>query len=151
VGVEKTYVMIKPDGIQRELIGKIIARIEKKGLKLVGLKLMMIDRSLAEKQYVEHKGKPFYDGLIEFMISGPVVAMCWEAENAIEIVRKIMGSTRPNEAAPGTIRGDYVINTGFNVIHASDSHDAAKREIALFFDQNELVDYELSVKHWLGL
>jgi nucleoside-diphosphate kinase len=151
MAVERTFVMIKPDGIQRELIGEIISRFEKKGLKLVALKLMKLDRPLAERQYAVHKGKFFYDKLIEFICSGPVVAMVWEADNAILVSRMLVGSTAPNEAPPGTIRGDFIINTGFNVIHSSDSAEAAEKEINLFFNFTELLEYQMSVRNWLGL
>jgi len=149
--VEKTFIMIKPDGIQRALIGQIIERFEDKGLKLVGLKLMQIARPLAENHYEMHNGKPFYTDLLEFITSGPVVAMVWEADNAVYIGRKIVGQTTPNEAAPGTIRGDFCINTQFNLIHASDTVDNAQREINLFFKPDELVKYDRSIMHWLGL
>ncbi len=149
--VEKTFIMIKPDGIQRALIGQIIERFEDKGLKLVGLKLMYIPQSLAQKHYQMHIEKPFFGELLEFITSGPVVAMVWEADNAVYIGRKIVGQTTPNEAAPGTIRGDFCINTQFNLIHASDTVENAQREIALFFGQEELVKYDRSIMHWLGL
>ena len=147
---EKTFIMIKPDGIQRELIGEIISRFEKKGLKLIAMKLMRMTRELAENHYCMHKGKHFYDKLIDFIVSGPVVAMAWQAENAIYIGRKLVGPTTPNEAAPGTIRGDFIINTSFNVIHASDTPENAEREINLFFQPEELIVYELSLRDWLG-
>lgn len=149
--IEKTFVMIKPDGIQRELIGEIISRFEKKGLKLTALKLRMVSMDLAEKTYYMHQGKPFYEKLLEFITSGPVAAMVWEAENAIYVIRKLVGPTGPNEAPPGTIRGDFIINSKFNVIHASDSAENASREINLFFKPDEIVDYALSVEKWLGI
>ncbi len=149
--VEKTFVMVKPDGLQRALVGDVISRFEKKGLKLVALKLMKADDKLARRHYQEHEGKAFYEPLIEFIMSGPVAAMVWEADNAVYIGRKLVGPTTPNEAEPGTIRGDYCLNTQFNVIHASDSIESAKREINLFFKDDEIISYDVSIKHWLGL
>lgn len=149
--VEKTFIMVKPDGLQRALVGEVIKRFENKGLKLVGLKLMKIKPELAKKHYEMHKDKPFFSDLIEFITSSPVVAMVWEADNAVYIGRKIVGPTRPNEADPGTIRGDFCINTQFNVIHASDTIENAKREISLFFKDEEIIRYEKSIRHWLGL
>lgn len=149
--VEKTFIMIKPDGIQRALIGQIIERFEDKGLKLVGLKLLQIKRDLAERHYEMHAEKPFYGELLDFITSGPVIAMVWEADNAVYIGRKIVGQTTPNEATPGSIRGDFCINTQFNLIHASDTIENAKREIDLYFKPDELVKYDRSIMHWLGL
>lgn len=151
MNIERTFVMIKPDGIQRELVGDIISRFQKKGLKLVGMKLALMQHDLAERLYEMHKEKFFYDDLISFITSGPVVLMVWEADNAIFITRKLVGSTAPNEAMPGTIRGDYIINTGFNVIHASETLEAAEREIRIFFYEDEIIDYRLSIRDWLGL
>lgn len=151
MNIEKTLVMIKPDGIQRELVGNIISRFELKGLKLVAMKLTVMSKELAQKLYEMHKEKFFYNELIAFITSGPVVLMVWEADNAIYITRKLVGSTTPNEAMPGTIRGDYIINTGFNVIHASETMEAADREINLLFSENEIVDYKRSIRDWLGL
>ncbi|HMA68642.1 MAG TPA: nucleoside-diphosphate kinase [Candidatus Mcinerneyibacterium sp.] len=149
--VEKTFIMVKPDGIQRALIGEIIKRFENKGLKLVAVKLFQMNEKKAKKHYQEHLKKEFFDELLDFITSGPVIAMVWEADNAVYIGRKLVGSTRPNEAIPGTIRGDYCINTQFNLIHASDSVKSAKKEIALFFEDDEIIRYEKSIKHWLGL
>lgn len=149
--VEKTFIMIKPDGIQRALIGQIIERFEDKGLKLVGLKLLQIQKPLAERHYEMHADKPFYAELLDFITSGPVIAMVWEADNAVYIGRKIVGQTTPNEATPGSIRGDFCINTQFNLIHASDTIENAKREIELYFKPDELVKYDRSIMHWLGL
>jgi len=149
--IEKTFIMVKPDGVQRVLVGEVIKRFEQKGLKLVGLKLMMVSKDLASKHYGVHLGKPFYEDLLEFIMSGPVVAMVWEADNAVYIGRKLVGPTRPNEAEPGTIRGDFCINTQFNVIHASDTVENARKEIAFYFNQEELVRYERSIMHWLGI
>lgn len=149
--LEKTLVLVKPDGIQRALVGEIIARFERKGLKLVGLKLLQMDERMAALHYDEHKDRDFFPNLINFVTSGPVVAMVWEAVNAVFIVRKLVGPTRPNEAAPGTIRGDFCVNTQFNVIHASDNIENARREIEIYFTDQELVRYERSIMHWLGL
>ncbi len=149
--IEQTFIMVKPDGLQRALVGEVIRRFENKGLKLVGLKLMSLDRKMAEKHYEQLSEKPFFPSLLDFITSNPVVAMVWEADNAVYIGRKLVGPTRPNEADPGTIRGDFCINTQFNVIHASDSVENAKREIAIYFTPNEVVRYERSIMHWLGL
>lgn len=149
--IEQTFIMVKPDGLQRALVGEVIRRFENKGLKLVGLKLMTLDRKMAETHYEQLKEKPFFPSLLDFITSNPVVAMVWEADNAVYIGRKLVGPTRPNEADPGTIRGDFCINTQFNVIHASDSVENAKREIAIYFSPAELVRYERSIMHWLGL
>jgi nucleoside-diphosphate kinase len=147
---ERTFIMVKPDGVQRGLIGIIISRFERKGLKCVALKMLKPSRELAEKHYSIHEGKPFYKDLIEFITSGPVVAMVWEGENAIFIVRKVVGATSPEEAEPGTIRGDYVLDTGNNIVHASDASDTAEREINLFFEDEEIMIYDLTVGVWLG-
>ena len=147
---ERTFVMIKPDGVQRGLSGTIFSRFERKGLKPVALKMMRIDRTLAEEHYSIHRGKHFYDELIEFIVSGPVIASVWEGKDAVNIVRKLVGATSPEDAEPGTIRGDYVIDTGFNVIHASDSAETSKREINLFFIKDEIYDYSLTIGDWLG-
>ena len=138
--VERTFLMLKPDAVQRNLIGNIISRIENKGLKLVGAKLMTVPTSLAEAHYAEHKGKP-YDGLISFITSAPVFAMVVEGENAVNVSRHIIGQTNPAEAAPGSIRGDLGLTVGRNVIHGSDSLASAEREIHLWFDENEISNY----------
>ena len=147
--MEKSFVMIKPGAVQRELIGEIISRIEKKGIKIVGLKLMQISEELAKKHYFEHSEKPFFQELIQTITAGPVVAMVIEGEDIIKIMRRMAGATRPEEALPGTIRGDYVLDTGKNVIHTSDSAESAKREVELFFRKEELIDYELATKNWI--
>jgi nucleoside-diphosphate kinase len=139
--VERTFVMVKPDGVQRNLVGEIIGRFERKGFKLVGMKLMRITPDLAARHYAEHREKPFYNDLISFITSGPVVAMVWEGLNAVSMIREMMGKTNPAEAVPGTIRGDFAINLTKNVIHGSDSLASAKREIGLFFTDKELIDY----------
>ncbi|ADB57564.1 nucleoside-diphosphate kinase [Archaeoglobus profundus] len=147
--MERTFVMIKPDGVQRCLIGEIISRLEKKGLKIVAMKMMKIERDLAERHYAEHKGKPFFESLVSYVTSGPVVAMVVEGKNAIKIVRTLVGATNPAEAAPGTIRGDFGMEVGRNVIHASDSPESAEREIALFFKPDEIVEYRRIDEDWL--
>lgn len=146
--LEKTFVMVKPDGVQRGLMGEIISRFEKKGLKLVGMKFMMIKKELAEKHYDIHKDKPFYNDLIEFVTSSPILAMVWEGDNAISLVRKLVGLTKPEDSKPGTIRGDFAISATMNLIHASDGNDTAEREINLFFDNNELIEYDLLISRW---
>lgn len=147
--MEKTFLMVKPDGVQRQLIGDIVARFERKGLQLVGAKLMTIPAEIAEQHYGEHKGKPFYGELVSFITSGPVFAMVWQGENVIELTRKMMGKTNPKDAEPGTIRGDYSMTVGQNIIHGSDSPESADREIALFFNQNELVEYDKLINSWI--
>ena len=148
---ERTFVMVKPDGVQRGLIGEIIGRLEERGLKLAGAKFMQIDEELAHEHYGEHEDKPFFDGLVEFITSGPVMAMVWEGADATRQVRQMMGTTDPAEAQPGTIRGDLGLDLGQNVIHGSDHEDpgANEREIDLFFDDEELVDWEKSDAEWV--
>lgn len=131
--------MVKPDGVKRHLVGELVSRIEKKGLKLVGLKLMQIPREMAERHYGEHQGKPFFEGLVNFITSGPVVAMVLEGENAISEWRKMMGATNPKDAAPGTIRGDFATIIDENVAHGSDAPETAEREIGIFFKPDELL------------
>ena len=147
---ERTFVMVKPDGVQRGLIGEIISRFEQRGLKLVGAKALQLDEERAKTHYSEHEGKPFFEGLIEFITSGPVFAMAWEGKDATRQVRRMVGATDPAEAAPGTIRGDYGLDLGRNVIHASDHEDegANEDEIAVFFDDAELLDYEQATDEW---
>ncbi len=130
---ERTLVLVKPDGVQRLLAGRIIVRFEERGLKIVGLKLVHVDRELAERHYAVHKGKPFFEGLVAFITSGPLVAMALEGPDAISMVRTMNGATRPNEAAPGTIRGDLAVEMGQNLVHASDGPESAKREMEIFF------------------
>lgn len=141
--------MIKPDGVQRGLCGEIVSRFEKKGLKLVAMKFMKISKSVAETHYGEHKGKPFYESLIAYIISGPVLAMVWEGESAVSVCRNMMGKTNPKESAPGTIRGDFGMQTGMNIIHGSDSPESAEREISIFFKPEELVSYERTAEKWI--
>ncbi|GAV25555.1 nucleoside-diphosphate kinase [Carboxydothermus islandicus] len=147
--MERTFIMVKPDGVQRGLVGEIISRFEKRGFKLVGLKLMQISRELAETHYGEHKGKPFFEGLVNFITSGPVVAMVWEGKEVIATAREMMGATNPLKAQPGTIRGTYGIDVGRNVIHGSDSPESAQREIALFFKEEELLSYDKTLDTWI--
>ncbi len=147
--MERTFLMIKPDGVQRNLVGEIIGRFEKKGFQLVGLKLIQISPELAAKHYGEHVGKPFYGELLEFITSGPVVAMVWQGLNAVAVARTMMGKTNPADAAPGTIRGDLAVFMGNNVVHGSDSPESAEREIKLFFSSAELVSYNKVCDCWL--
>ncbi|MCM3163105.1 nucleoside-diphosphate kinase [Metabacillus litoralis] len=147
--MEKTFLMVKPDGVQRQLIGEIVGRFERKGFQLAGAKLMTIPVELAEKHYGEHKGKPFYEELVQFITSGPVFAMVWQGENVIELSRKMMGKTNPKDAEPGTIRGDYTMFVSKNIIHGSDSPESAEREISLFFQDNELVEYDKTLNSWI--
>ena len=147
--MQRTLVLVKPDGVQRGLIGPILARLERRGLKLVAMKMMRISRELAVRHYAEHQGKPFYDGLIAFITSGPVVAMIWEGREAVTVVRSVMGSTDPLKAAPGTIRGDLALDLRMNLIHGSDSAARAETEMALFFSPDELHEYERTADRWI--
>ena len=145
---ERTLVLVKPDGVQRLLAGRILARYEERGLKIVGLKLMLTDRATAEQHYAEHRSKPFFAGLVDFITSRPLVALALEGPNAIQIVRDMNGRTKPFEAAPGTIRGDFALETAQNLVHASDGRDAAERELALWFRPEELLTYERDIDRW---
>jgi len=147
--IERTFVMLKPDAIQRGMISEIVGRLERKGLKPVAVKLMRLPKEMAERHYAEHKGKGFFPGLIEYITSGPVLCMVWEGENAVASVRALMGKTNPQDAVPGTIRGDLAQQTGRNLVHGSDSPESAKREIQLFFNDYELVDWKRSTDSWL--
>lgn len=147
--MERTFVMIKPDGVQRGLVGDIIRRFEAKGFKLVGLKLVSVSRELAEKHYGVHKERPFFGSLVEFIISAPVVAMVWEGKGAVAAARKIIGATDPLNADPGTIRGDFGVDIGRNIIHGSDAIETATSEIALWFSEDELATWEPAAKAWL--
>jgi len=147
--MEQTLVLVKPDGVQRGLTGEIIGRLERRGLKLVAMKLMQVDDALAHRHYGEHVDRPFFAGLVSFITSGPVVAMAWEANNAVEIVRSTMGVTNPANAAPGTIRGDLGVDIGRNLIHGSDSPESAARELALFFQPEEILAYSRSNDGWI--
>ncbi|HKZ98746.1 MAG TPA: nucleoside-diphosphate kinase [Thermoplasmata archaeon] len=146
---DRTFVLLKPDAVQRGLVGKVVARFEARGLKLVGLKMLRVSRSLAETYYAEHKGKAFFEPLMQYVGSGPVVAMVLEGDNAVPVVRKMMGKTNSAEAEPGTIRGDYALTIGRNVIHGSDSPETAKKEIGLFFRRDELIEYARVDETWL--
>ncbi len=147
--MERTFLMIKPDGVQRNLVGTLVQRFEAKGYKLVGAKLMQIDQVLAKQHYGEHSERPFFGELVDFITSGPVFAMVWEGDNVVAVARALMGATNPQEAAAGTIRGDYAVSLGMNIIHGSDSLASAEREIDLFFKPEELVDYERVVDSWV--
>jgi nucleoside-diphosphate kinase len=146
---ERTIVLVKPDGVQRLLTGRIIGRFEERGLKIVGLKLVQVDRDLAERHYAVHRERPFFGSLVEFITSSPLVAMVLEGPNAIALVRMMVGATRPNEAAPGTIRGDFAMETAQNLIHASDGPETAVSEISLWFGQGELVEYPREIDRWV--
>ena len=146
---ERTLVLIKPDGVQRQLTGRILARYEERGLKIVGLKLVHVDRALAEQHYAVHRERPFFGGLVEFITSAPLVALALEGPNAIAVVRAINGATRPHEAAPGTIRGDFALETAQNIVHASDSAETADSELGLWFRAEELLDYGREVDRWV--
>jgi len=146
---ERTLILIKPDGVQRGLVGRVVDRYESRGLRIAGLKLMQADRSLAERHYAVHSDKPFFAGLIEFITSGPLVAMAVEGPEAIAVCRAINGATRPHEAAPGSIRGDFALETGMNIVHASDSPENAAAELGLWFAAGELLDYERSIDAWI--
>ncbi|MCH8225677.1 MAG: nucleoside-diphosphate kinase [Chloroflexi bacterium] len=147
--MERTLFLVKPDGIQRGLVGEIISRLEGRGLKLVAMKLMRMEEDQARRHYGEHVDRPFFPGLVEFITSGPLVAMVWEADNAVEIVRGTIGGTDPVSSAPGTIRGDLGVNIGRNLVHGSDSTESAQREISLFFSPQEILDYSRSVDPWI--
>jgi nucleoside-diphosphate kinase len=145
---ERTLVLVKPDGVQRLLAGRILARYEERGLKIVGLRLMLADQATAERHYAEHREKPFFRGLVDFITSRPLVAIALEGPNAIAIVRDMNGRTRPHEAAPGTIRGDFALETAQNLVHASDGPEAAARELALWFRPQDLLAYDREIDRW---
>ena len=147
--MQKTLILLKPDTVQRSLVGEIISRLEARGLKFVAMKLMRVTDELARRHYGEHVGKPFFDGLVAFITSSPIVAMVVEAPNAVALVRATMGATDPSESAPGTVRGDLGITIGQNLIHGSDSEESAAREIELFFSSDELIDYSRDVDSWI--
>ena len=146
---EKTLVLVKPDGVQRGLIGPIVTRLEQTGLKIIGLKILQLDEATASRHYAEHVGKPFYPGLISFITSGPLVALAISGPGAIASVRRIMGATNPLEAAPGTIRGDLATDMGRNLIHGSANADDAARELQIFFDEDELLSYHRATGPWI--
>jgi nucleoside-diphosphate kinase len=148
--MQQTLILIKPDGVQRRLVGAIIERFEKKGLRLAGLKLVKPSRELAEKHYAVHKGKPFYDSLLQFLTSGPTVAMVWEGREAVLVARTLMGVTDGTKAPPATIRGDFALSVQNNLVHGSDSPENAKLEIELWFGPSELVSYKAADQDWIG-
>lgn len=147
--MERSLVLVKPDGVQRGLIGEVVCRLERRGLILVAAKFMQVSRELAETHYAIHKGKPFYEGLLNYITSAPVMAMVWEGPNAIAAVRQTMGATRPIEAAPGTLRHDFALEVGRNLTHASDSIENGEREVALWFTPEELVSWKRDIDPWI--
>ncbi|MEI3608032.1 nucleoside-diphosphate kinase [Pseudogracilibacillus sp. SO10305] len=147
--MEKTFIMVKPDGVQRGLVGEIVNRFEQKGFKLVSAKLMQVSNELAEEHYGEHKERPFFGELVDFITSGPVFAMVWEGEEVIKTSRNMIGATNPQEATPGSIRGDYALTVGKNIIHGSDSPESAEREINLWFNENEISSYTKQDQDWI--
>jgi len=146
---ERAFALVKPDGVQRGLVGEIVRRFEARGLQLVALKMIRISRKLAEQYYAEHKARPFFPGLVEYVTSGPAVAMLWDGENAVAVLRKMMGATDPAKAEPGTIRADFGLKIDRNVIHGSDSSESAKREAGLFFRPEEILAYERQHDRWI--
>lgn len=147
--MERTFLMVKPDGVQRGLVGEIVSRFEEKGLKLVGAKMLHIDEELAGRHYQEHKEKPFFGELVSFITSGPVFSMVWEGQNVVSVARNMMGKTNPADSPPGTIRGDFGLTMSMNIIHGSDSVESAQREINLFFNENEVLDYNKEISRWI--
>jgi nucleoside-diphosphate kinase len=147
--LEKTLVLVKPDGVQRGLVGEVVSRLERRGLRLVAAKFMQVSKELAETHYAVHQGKPFYAGLVKYITSAPVMAMVWEGPSAVAAVRQTMGATRPTEAAPGTIRHDFALEVGRNLTHASDSPENGEKEVALWFKKGELVDWQRSSEPWI--
>ena len=147
--VQRTLLLVKPDGVQRQLVGRVLTRFEERGLKIVGLKLVQVDRALAEEHYAIHRERPFFAGLVDFITSSPLVAAALEGPNAIAIVRAMNGATRPHEAAPGSIRGDFAVETAQNLVHASDGEETAASELALWFRREELLGYEREIDRWV--
>jgi nucleoside-diphosphate kinase len=147
--VERSLVLVKPDGVQRALIGEVIARLERRGLRLVAAKFMAVSRTLAEEHYAIHKGKPFYEGLLDYITAAPVMAMVWEAPNAVAAIRQTMGATRPWEAAPGTVRHDFALEVGRNITHASDTPENGEKESALWFKKEEILSWSREVDKWV--
>ena len=147
--MERSLVLVKPDGVQRALVGEVISRLERRGLRLVAAKFMQVSKELAETHYGIHKGKPFYEGLIDYIISAPVMAMVWEGPNAIVAIRQTMGATRPTEAAPGSLRHDFALEVGRNLTHASDTPENGAGEVTLWFKDEELVDWTREVDRWV--
>jgi nucleoside-diphosphate kinase len=148
--MQQTLILVKPDGVQRRLVGTLMQRFEQKGLRLAGLKLVKPSRELAEKHYAVHKGKPFYDSLLQFLTSGPTVAMVWEGREAVVVARTLMGATDGTKAAPATIRGDFALSVQNNLVHGSDSPENARLEIDLWFGAGELVSYQVADREWVG-
>ena len=146
---QRTLILIKPDGVQRGLVGTLIQRYEQRGLRICGLKMVHVDRQLAERHYGVHREKPFFGGLVDFIVSSPLVALAVEGPNAVAVCRAINGATRPHEAAPGSIRGDFALETGQNLVHASDSPETAESELALWFGADELFEYERAIDRWV--
>jgi nucleoside-diphosphate kinase len=142
-------VAVKPDGVERILVGEVVGRFEKRGLKLVGMKFMKVTKEMAEQHYGEHKGKPFYEGLVSYITSGPIVAMALEGKSAVALARQVIGATKPLEAAPGTIRGDLAVEIGRNIVHGSDSPENGQREISIFFKPEEIVEWTGSLNKWI--
>lgn len=147
--MERTLVLIKPDALQRGLTGEIIARLEHIGLKIAAMKMLQVDEELAQRHYAIHRGKPFFEGLVDFITSGPIIAIVFEGLNAVEVVRKAMGATHPLEAQSGTIRGDLALDIGRNLVHGSDSQETAAQEIRLFFSEEEIISYERDYDRWI--
>lgn len=147
--MEKTLVLVKPDGVQRGLIGEIIKRLENRGLRLIGAKFIQVSRDLAEEHYGIHKGKAFYDSLLDYITSAPVMAMAWDGPSAVAAIRQTMGATRPTEAAPGSVRHDFGLEIGRNLTHASDSVENGEKEVALWFSKDELVDWNQTISPWV--
>ncbi|MCB8922624.1 MAG: nucleoside-diphosphate kinase [Ardenticatenaceae bacterium] len=147
--MERTLILVKPDGVQRGLVGEIVGRFERRGLKLAGMKFMQMSRELAETHYGIHKGRPFYDALVDYITSGPIVAMVWEGKDAIAAARATMGATNPVSAAPGTIRGDFGMEIGRNLVHGSDSVENGIKETSIFFDESELVTWDRVTDSWI--
>ena len=147
--MERTFLMVKPDGVSRGLVSKVVSRVEKKGLKIVAMKMIRVDEELAKRHYAEHKSKPFFKGLVSFITSGPAVAMVVEGKDAVKVVRAMMGKTDPKESTLGTIRGDFGIDVGRNIVHGSDSLESAKREIELFFSPDEILNYSRTDEKWV--
>lgn len=149
IKLERTFLMVKPDGVSRGLIGEVISRVEAKGLKVVAMKMIKIDEELAKRHYAEHEGKPFFSGLISFITSGPVVTVVVEGKEAVRVLRTLIGETDPKEAEHGTIRGDFGIDVGRNIVHGSDSLESAKREVSLFFKPEEITEYKRTDEDWI--
>lgn len=146
---QRTLVLIKPDAVQRGLVGEIIARLERRGLRITAARVLQVDEALANRHYAAHQGKPFFPGLVEFITSSPIIALVLEGKDAVEAVRQTMGATNPLQATPGTVRGDLALDMGHNLVHGSDSPEAAEQEIALFFQPGEVVSYERDIDRWV--